>query len=54
MGERLPHAVLVLQRTMIGGASFAWLRVTLDGYRWRDGMPAEVVVMVSVGLDGSG
>ena len=54
MGERLPDAVRVLRRTMIGGASFAWMRVALDGYRWRDGMPTEVVVMVSAGLDGGG
>ncbi len=55
MGERLPDAVvLVLRRTMIGGASFAWIRVALDGYRWRDGMPTDVVVMDSAGLDGGG
>ena len=55
MGERLPDAVvLVLRRTMIGGASFAWIQVALDGYRWRDGMPTDVVVMDSAGLDGGG
>ena len=54
MGERLPDAVRVLRRMMIGGASFAWMRVALDGYRWRDGIPTEVVVMVLAGLDGGG
>ncbi len=54
MGERLPDAVRVLRRTMLSGASFAWMQVALDGYRWRDGIPTEAVVMVLAGLDGGG